>query len=310
MKQLSVFLQENYPNVHLNDSSNPGEGEIKLIKWLLEKKNPGKIAIFGSDADLVLIATAARPLVNLSIVSKDKKGFNWINLDQLWKKLPGNREEISLICMLLGNDYFPGLPGINYNNFWDFYSKRLFRYNKFCHKNWIDYFQQIELPDSIQKKCTGSPREYFKALLWCLEMYSKGVCSNYEFKYEGSPPSPQACIDFLQSGPKLQVPKSNLSPLTESEALLILMPRWGKEYLPEELKPALEYIPLKHWYPEECQICLNFRQQVSALNKLHAQTKEYTMEIAELNLKYQNHKSQAHPKIPIPIKEIKNFLKI
>ena len=29
---------------------------------------------------------------DISLVSKDKKGFNWINVDNLWKILPGTRE--------------------------------------------------------------------------------------------------------------------------------------------------------------------------------------------------------------------------
>ena len=240
MNQLLLNLKNNYPNIYLDDSKNPGEGEIKLIRWLLNQKPTGKIAIFGSDADLVLIATAARPLINLSIVSRDKKGFNWINIDQFWKKLPGNREDITLICMLLGNDYFPGLPGLNYKNFWQNYSKKLFRHNKLCTKNWIEYLKKIEVDNNIVNKSDGSAKEYFKALLWCLNMYSKGICSDYSFNYIGGAPTIQSCIEFLESGVKFKIPQTNISPLSEEEALLILMPKWGLPYLPLKLRSVID----------------------------------------------------------------------
>ena len=310
MIELSNFLRKTYPRVYLSDSSQPGEGEIKLINWLLKIKSTGKIAIYGGDADLVLIATAARPLFNISIVSKDKKGFNWINVDNLWKMLPGTREEITLVCMLLGNDYLPRIPGINYNNIWKMYSKRLFRNDKLCYKNWIEYFQKIDSRKLNPKENSdGNPNEYFKGLLWCLSMYSKGVCDDYSFVYKGKAPSLNSCIEFFQSDPKIIKPKNNMKPLTPEEAALILMPKWGVSFLPDKLKQAMQRPDLIHWYPDECHRCINFRKEVSQLNKLHAENKEYTAEIAELNNKYHQHKKDFHPEIPIPIKEIRTFLK-
>ena len=311
MDALEIHLREKYPDIHIDGCRNPGEGEMKLVRWLL-KQPQGKIAVFGSDADLLLILSAAKPLVNISIVSKDKKGTYWVNLDKLWDKLPASREEIVLISLLLGNDYLPGVYGANYRILWKHYSKTLFRRGELCLANWIEYLEKInnDTPsnNAINGINNGDAQKYVQGLMWCFEMYSSGKCPDNSFIYTGGGPTLSALIEFFKSKPKLIPLKGTLSPFTVDEVLLLLIPRWGIEILPEYLRGVLNYQALEHWYPEECMECQIFRKEVSDMSKLHTETREYGSDMAKLNSKYKEHRLKIHPKAPPPITQIKAYL--
>ena len=108
MIELLAALKEAFPLVTFSGTDEPGEGEHKVFQWLrsLEPDCRKRIAVYGLDADLVLIALAQRSLGDLYLL-RDDDAFS---IRALAGALPMDVDRYIEICILcFGNDFMPTL---------------------------------------------------------------------------------------------------------------------------------------------------------------------------------------------------------
>ena len=171
---------------------------------------------------------------------------------------------------------------------------------------------------------------YMRGVAWCMRMYLTGEAPDEGFRYLAkSAPTPGQCLVWLKAyearhaeqaqyaGMELVItaPTSDSSPLSVDETLLLLMPQWGREMLPERLRPALDAEELKWWYPEPCAVCETHRTALTKLIKerqaeskkpgadLKAVAAAFRPAVRSADLAYQRHRAEAHPeetREPIP----------
>jgi 5'-3' exonuclease len=121
MKELSEEVRKSFPSAILSDTSEPGEGEHKLLNWLktLDPKMRRSITVYGLDADLILLCLAQKKLsmpysFNLlrenANFSKDIPGYSTMSVWKLADKIDIPVEQYLRMCvMCFGNDFMPNI---------------------------------------------------------------------------------------------------------------------------------------------------------------------------------------------------------
>jgi 5'-3' exonuclease len=133
MKNLEKYLLNLYPNYVFSGTNEPGEGEHKIIEYIL-KNNFENVCIYGLDADLILLSWIIQIKKNINVYliretiqfgNKDNitKPFTFMNisklLDSFYTNLGtfGNKimecSDFIFISFFLGNDFLPNLFGIH-----------------------------------------------------------------------------------------------------------------------------------------------------------------------------------------------------
>lgn len=130
MKELAYTLRFMYPEIHVSDTLEPGEGEHKIFQWLrtLPEEQRKSICIYGLDADLVLIAMAQSHLGDIQIVRESEEGYSAISIPALKAVLPMDVDtfvRMSILCF--GNDFMPTLAAFSLRE--DGYGRALFYKN-------------------------------------------------------------------------------------------------------------------------------------------------------------------------------------
>jgi hypothetical protein len=113
--------------IYISSSDVPGEGEIKLLEWILQKNRNGEsIAIMGGDSDLVLEGLVIPPASSHNVFVLLPDGSSRYLAVSLWETtralshlLPGLqakdvmrvRTDLVVLLILNGNDYLPKLRG-------------------------------------------------------------------------------------------------------------------------------------------------------------------------------------------------------
>ena len=230
-------LRQAFPHAILSGCTEPGEGEIKAIHWLLTNRKHFKterVMLLGGDADLVLLACAARPLTNLFCAKSERKGkFTGVNVDQFIRMFPNyTREDLCVMNFFRGNDYLPTLEGCT-TSFSSQISKTIEENGglvdvasgnlkskgllKLCQSlmntsSSIYYAssaitkkkaasQKSNFTTEQKQKCDGSdcnPFEYFNMIAWCLLMYRTGCCPNVDYVYNyRTSPCHKHCCEYL-----------------------------------------------------------------------------------------------------------------
>jgi len=108
MRELVRELRVAFPQLTFSGTDEPGEGEHKVFQWLrgLEPDDRKRVAIYGLDADLVLIALAQRSLGDLYLL-RDDDAFS---IRALAGALPMDVDRYIATCILcFGNDFMPTL---------------------------------------------------------------------------------------------------------------------------------------------------------------------------------------------------------
>ena len=77
------FLSTLNINHYYSSSRENNEGEIKLFEWLLKNNIKNKTCIIGSDSDLIVLALASQPLINLYIYNEE----NYLSIFKLIDKI-------------------------------------------------------------------------------------------------------------------------------------------------------------------------------------------------------------------------------
>jgi 5'-3' exonuclease len=155
MKSLNDSLKTHickYNNIILDDSDNRGEGEHKILHYILKNNLKGKICIYGLDADLIQLSLVShkqnivllRETTDYNI-ENTKGEYIYLKIDDLKKHLlesfhlEKNVDEERLIddyiflCFLFGNDFMNHIPSLSlryggHNILVDTYSKLQSRY--------------------------------------------------------------------------------------------------------------------------------------------------------------------------------------
>lgn len=107
MLELEAALRTEFPHLIISGTREPGEGEHKLFTYLRGYEGPRRrIAIYGLDADLVLIALAQHRLGDIYLL-RDDDAFS---IAALIRALPMPVDDYVRKCILcFGNDFMPTL---------------------------------------------------------------------------------------------------------------------------------------------------------------------------------------------------------
>lgn len=133
-------LCENNVRIFVSNSLHAGEGEVKLIEWVLSKPRKGEsIAILGGDSDLVLesllipVASTHNAFVLLQDGAKRYLSVSLWETTRALRRIFGIdriadilyiRTDLVLLLMLNGNDYLPKLRGSSgFNRLFHWYLK-------------------------------------------------------------------------------------------------------------------------------------------------------------------------------------------
>ena len=114
-------------SIYISASNSPGEGEVKILDWILRKRPQGTLAIMGGDSDLVLEGLVIPPSICTHNVFVLLPGLGkrylvvslWETTRHLAQLLPQLKAEdimrvrtdMVLLLILNGNDYLPKLRG-------------------------------------------------------------------------------------------------------------------------------------------------------------------------------------------------------
>tara|TARA_Y100000389_G_C17470312_1_gene529889 strand:- start:2903 stop:4195 length:1293 start_codon:yes stop_codon:yes gene_type:complete len=320
LDQIESNLSQVFPDAFISSHREAGEGEVKIIKYLHQiagnSSKHGRYAIYSSDSDVVSILSAARPLTNVYLILPEKAKLSAVSIDTLWKNIKCTRDDLSVLATLTGNDYLPGLPGITMDSLLKNYKNTIVKQGRIRTKALL-----LLLESTMDDKKTVrieedsilcDPDLYFQGILWCLDMYATGSCSNWQYTYRNLAPNKEDCLNYLhsiKSTLSLRQSKSpNNKPLTCDETLLLLLPHWGRDMLPERLHAIRDHPELAHWTKPLCQECSVFKEKIAELNRRYTIDKSVRSEIVEINKEYKEHRQKEHPFIEPPLNIIKKLI--
>ena len=135
MKSLNDSLKTHickYKNIILDDSDNRGEGEHKILHYILKNNLKGKICIYGLDADLIQLSLVShKPNIVLLRetteynIENTQSEYVYLKIDSLKKHLIESFnirrivdekrliDDYIFLCFLLGNDFMNHIPSLN-----------------------------------------------------------------------------------------------------------------------------------------------------------------------------------------------------
>lgn len=121
MKELAIAVRSAFPEAILSDTSEPGEGEHKLLNWLktLPENKRRSICVYGLDADLILLCLVHHKLsmpYSFTLLrenkgfNRDDDGFSTLSVWRLADKIEIPVEQYLVLSVLcFGNDFMPNL---------------------------------------------------------------------------------------------------------------------------------------------------------------------------------------------------------
>ena len=281
---LTTFLQKglahHFPSAYISGCQEPGEGEIKAIHFLLHHRHSlqgHRILLLGGDADLILLASAARPLTRITCAKLEQnRKLTGVSVDAFWKIAPAlTREDLCVASMMRGNDYLPGFRGATFEH--ALRAAHAIRSagglvdtstGYLRPQGLLTFLQTIPTKEPIFS-CGGgcAPEKYFQGIAWTLNMYATGCCADVDYVFQNRQgPCVEHAIEYLseccRNGGTCLAPLFNAEaqPLSCEAALLLLIPRWGQHVLPVALHSYMDHPELLHWYPPACSVCDAFRQ--------------------------------------------------
>lgn len=259
----------------------PNEGEIKIKKALLERCKDNSHLIVSNDADIVLLMACSKCNKNIFILTKmcinKEVEYYVINVNYLieeHKKEFNSSNNLDLVglSLLIGNDY---LPKISYNNFdklWDAYKYSLNLDNSglilsinpvIINRDFLinillgiikktnDRFLKLF---SLQHLYHPLYDNYIEGYLWCIDMYSTGVCNNYDYiyKYQDDNIHPLGLIYSLSKYNEYiyyNIKKQIKNPIDKIIYCILLLPYNARTLIDIKYHKFLEEI--KYIYSEE-----------------------------------------------------------
>jgi len=108
MRELARELKLAFPQATISGTDEHGEGEHKIFRWLrtLDPRERATVAIYGLDADLVLIALAQRAVGHIYLLRDEDA----LSISALASVLPLPVDEYVPMCIrYFGNDFMPAI---------------------------------------------------------------------------------------------------------------------------------------------------------------------------------------------------------
>lgn len=292
MKTLNFMLHEHYKeekvSVIISDSSEPGEGEQKIIKYLHGEKNVN-IMMMGVDADLILLSMRLA-IDNQVYILRDREGSPlYVNINRLMRNLTlsiTNNGQINqniindliFVFTLLGNDFVPEIKILNdgfsldcqnlvdaYKNYYEKRRGYLVSKNSTFNLKNIKYFFELLYP--LEKKKTDEysmhkyynyygiyqkrevVREYFKGLSWVMNYYMDNrSCPSWSWYYSYKI-APYIRDIIIHFPDKEDYDWYRDEPLMELHQLLLVLPPQSIDLVPNKYLISLTKTELKENYP-------------------------------------------------------------
>ena len=323
MNYLDVAMREFLDNLNIetyySSSKENNEGEIKLFEWLLNNNIKTRTCILGSDSDLIVLALACRPLLDVYIYDESKylSVFKLVEkLSELHvKKFSYNwhpvRLDFVLLSLFQGNDYNNRVADFKklLKSYKKLQSKKIkFLINKSGDLNLINIkklFSNIETTYPIT--CTSNDvNEYFKAIKWNLDLYQQKLNTRFIPNY--SDVNINSIIKFMPQ--TIESVDENINWLNPDVFTLLLMPSTGKDLLPNHLKHFLEEgSPIKDLFPDPCPICIKWKQKLREIIKPDDDASEdelnnYRKLLSTTSVDYSNHIKDSHSNKELPIQRL------
>jgi len=314
------YLSKQYkflkPKFEISSSKNPGEGEIKIIKKIIQNSNnlKDRHLIIGNDADIIVISMSLIPIYNICVSFRNNDGHYLMSLKKLikyhaisinkytnMKKMihSNMRKDFVILSILMGNDYLPKLSHANYKKLFDIYIQTI-QYsdylvndnNTFNHSSLTKFLPALHSQLSTKKikffeYDADVTKSYFGGLLWCLNMYSTGICSKYDYYYKGT-----GCIHpfhilyYFFSGQPIELPVSNIQPLPNFLCAILLLPKNSVHLIPNKYKFLIN--KMDFIYQDECQECIEIKKQFSNIAKQIYQCRKNNINHDDLKKDYSN----------------------
>ena len=321
---LESYLKTLKIPTYYSSSKEYNEGEIKLFDWLIEKDISETICIIGNDSDLIVLALAKCPLLNVYIFNN----WKYISLFKLVQKLslftPSKfnckwhpvRKDFVLLSMFQGNDYNTRLCGFNkllsaYKHLQaskgGFLIRRDGTLNLRAIKKLLSKVNVTEnrLYDKIDVE------NYFESLLWNLSLYNGRTISDFIPSYNNI--NIKTVMKYFPH--KVKFTQTNSEWLDWRVYLLLLMPSVGQNLLPTELQHYMnDNSPIKDLFPDPCPVCIEWKEKlrnlVEPVNGSEEELAEYKKILCNTHVGYTNHLDEAHPVRELPIKRIHDIVVI
>jgi len=346
----------NKVNIQIFNSSYPDEGELKLFKYISKNshnKNQSYI-IVGNDADLIVMIVANLSLYNTSILIKEGHIHKLLNVcdmiesfyskniskNNIHIKLNNTRHDFSCLSLMMGNDYLPKLQIVKFDTLFDSYNRviranniGLIKDGKFNRQFLMKFIADIihNLPKQYKRFDFSrynpyTVKSYLCGILWCLNMYITGICSKYDYMFNGDfKPTPcdiqhyiitTKCSKFNND---VDIPISNTKPISSKYYGIYVLPKRGLSILPKNIR-TIAIKELKELHDvEECEDCKLYSENIGIKNKLIQKAKKgddtrYINSISDTIRKlideYTDHKRTIHNNREFCVDDIKKLSKV
>jgi hypothetical protein len=283
ISNLSKFFKYFKPKIEIISSTLKDEAEIKIINEILinhNLNNNNSHVIIGNDADIIVIAITLIKVKNISIILKHNSQNNVISIDKIIETLylkynydENIRYDFAFLSILMGNDYLPKLKFVTFNKLWSAYNDTYNNYILYSNGKYASIIQYnngtININNSflslfvhylstyissqfkninICKYNNYSVTSYLEGILWCINMYSTGTCSKYDYIYNclninnryisigKDAPNPLELLYFMNFNETLNItiPYSNIEPPNSKLYSIIVMPKNSINLIPTE----------------------------------------------------------------------------
>lgn len=303
--------------IDFSPTTEPDEGEIKVFRKLLEYGGADPYAshlVVGNDADLVVLAMAAKPVVNINMLVRMVGEHCLIDINELIISIGKNvypydgnqpelfynvynfaesgiRDDFSLLSLMMGNDYLPKIQAVKFESLWTAYyeTKKLrddfmIKDGQFNREFLVEFLVTL-LPllakqyskFKYSKYSEDNTCNYLEGLLWCLNMYNTTECSMYDYMYHGQKGVSVSDIVFYlnSNSDEIEIPESETEPLDSEVCALLLMPKKARKLVPDKYQDYIDD-ELAHYYEEEeCDECFVLRDELSVQHKkMHQERKK------------------------------------
>jgi 5'-3' exonuclease len=319
----------NYLNmdVIIIPSNLPGEGELKVFNVLQHFSRMNKHfshLVVGNDADLIVMAMATNSTFNIDVMMHLQSDNYIISIKKLCElyshKIHDNklayldtntRSDFCLLSIMNGNDYLPKLYYTNFDTLWDIYcvtklaNQSTLIINGFFNIKFLKDMM-ININNTVAKQFKSfnlikfNPnkiKKYLEGLLWCTSMYTLGTCQDYSYMYEyNKGVSPIEIYYYLElhNINKINIPITQIKPLSTYSCMVLLLPKKMKCLLPEKLANLVdtEFSKIGLYEEEECVTCNNFKHEKNIKQQEYNKNKNdiSRKEIAKLNGKLLQHR--------------------
>jgi 5'-3' exonuclease len=309
---------------YYSSSKENNEGEIKLFEWLLKNNNNNnnnnRTCVLGSDSDLIILALASRPLIDIYIYDEKKylslfiliqklSTFFTKKFDYKWHPV---RLDFVLLSLFQGNDYNNKIA--DFKKLLKSYQKTQFLINKKGELNLINIKKLfLNISTTYPITCQSiDVEEYFKAIRWNLNLYQGRLNTKFIPNYSNI--NINSIIKFMPK--KINLIEENTNWLHPDVYILMLMPSTGKDYLPNHLKHLLEVgSPIKDLFPEPCIQCIQWKKELKDLQLIKPddnasldELNNYKKLVSKTSVNYSNHIKSLHNNTELPIMRLEKAI--